>query len=123
MTDYRYCISLFHVKPAVGYNLARFLPVRVSASRQERDPVPTGRRRLSGYVPAWPGTHRFSYGALLPGAGIIRVGGYRHLGSGSKGAPVMPAAASGFPPERYSPYRLDALLAVDDRGRPLPLVS
>lgn len=74
MTDYRCCISLFHVKPAVGYNLARFLPIRASASRWERGLVPTRSGRVSGYDLAQPDTHRFSYGTLLPGAGILRVG-------------------------------------------------
>ena len=35
-TDYRYCVHLFHVKPAVGYGLIRFLSRRASASWRER---------------------------------------------------------------------------------------
>ena len=31
-TDYRYCVPLFHVKPAVGCSLPRFPPIRASAS-------------------------------------------------------------------------------------------
>ena len=40
-TDYRYCVHLFHVKPAVGCGLIRFLRRRASASKQERGPMPT----------------------------------------------------------------------------------
>ena len=40
-TDYRYCVHLFHVKPAVGCGLIRFLRRRASASWRERGPMPT----------------------------------------------------------------------------------
>ena len=40
-TDYRYCVHLYHVKPAVGCGLIRFLRRRGSASKQERGPMPT----------------------------------------------------------------------------------
>ena len=40
-TDYRYCVPLFHVKPAAGCGLIRFLRRRASASWQEKGPVPT----------------------------------------------------------------------------------
>ena len=40
-TDYQYRVPLFHVKPAAGCGLIRFLRRRASASWQERGPVPT----------------------------------------------------------------------------------
>ena len=97
-TDYRYRVHLFHVKPAVGCSLIRFLRRRASASWQERGPVPTETVALCGYGPPQSDTRRFSSRAVIPGVGVLPANKrrpHRSVSDGTRSCMTAPAPSPG----------------------------